>query len=123
MNFEIKSRNIELSDRDQSMINRRAAFCFSRLNQIVKKVTITIEDINGPKGGVDMECRARVQLTRAGSFVVSVRRSHLSDAIDGVLQRASYHALQRNKRRQKRTQRSIRRLLTFVDEAPMQTYQ
>ncbi|MBL8861621.1 MAG: HPF/RaiA family ribosome-associated protein [Planctomycetes bacterium] len=52
--------------------------------QHVERVTVRFEDINGPRGGIDTECRVKVALVARPSLVVSARERDARRAFDAV---------------------------------------
>lgn len=65
----------------------------------VQRVTVRFEDINGPKGGVDVECKIKVVLIGAPTVMAAERAPEARaafDAADAAAQRALKHALGRH---------------------------
>jgi putative sigma-54 modulation protein len=56
----------------------------------VQNVSLVIEDINGPKGGVDKECRCIVRLKRMKPIVIRDRDANVGSLVRRVAERASY---------------------------------
>lgn len=68
----------------------------------VERVSVRIEDVNGPRGGVDRECRVKVVLSGLPSVVVVERDASVAAAIDvalGAAERAVRRAVQRRRAR------------------------
>lgn len=99
MKLFIKQRNVKLTLKEKGAIDRRFHFCFSRLTEVVKRVTLTLEDINGPKGGIDKQCKIQVAFYRGKDLVLTQTESNFTQAIERALQRASYNAVQYHKRK------------------------
>jgi ribosome-associated translation inhibitor RaiA len=53
----------------------------------VEEVVVRFEDVNGPRGGIDKECRLQVRLAPWGALEVEERRADLYAAIDVAAQR------------------------------------
>lgn len=51
----------------------------------IERVSVRIEDANGPRGGVDQICRIKVVLRGLPSVVFEKRDASLSAAVDGAL--------------------------------------
>ena len=62
---------------------------FAKFSDYVKSVEISIVDVNGPRGGVDKECRVLVKLKKINDVAVSVRDETLSKAVSSGIDRAS----------------------------------
>lgn len=83
MDFSIRTRNVKSPDQVMAHVERRASFALSRFLGNVKAVDILIEDINGPRGGVDQRCRYIVTLNRfAQPLIADVTTGDLVSAID-----------------------------------------
>ncbi|MFK7770444.1 MAG: hypothetical protein AB8B55_24755 [Mariniblastus sp.] len=54
-----------------SRTESKAITSFARFDDIVKAVDISVQDVNGPRGGIDKECRVLVKLKKV-NFACSV---------------------------------------------------
>ena len=52
-------------------VERRVRFAFRRLNALVPRAEIKLDDINGPRGGPDKRCQIALRTDGAGAVVVS----------------------------------------------------
>lgn len=68
MDLHIQTRRVNLDDATREMIDRRFHFALDQFDGFVTKVEVTLEDVNGPRGGVDKQCRVLASL-RGGKFV------------------------------------------------------
>jgi hypothetical protein len=68
---------------------RSVMFALGRFSTRVDRVSVRIADVNGPRGGVDKECRIRIDSHRLGVLVVRDRDAGLFAAIDGAAARAA----------------------------------
>jgi hypothetical protein len=85
---------------DRAYIRRKADAMFRKFDSSVERISVRIEDVNGPKGGVDQVCRIKVVLRGLPSVVVDQRDPTLSAVIDGALaaaQRAVRRSVQRRR--------------------------
>ena len=98
MKLNINFRNLRGDDSTISHIDRRMAFAFSRTQQTLQSATITISDINGPKGGIDKQCRIVLKPNGLEPIVISERQPNLRLAIDRSIARASQSLIRRLKR-------------------------
>ena len=71
--------------RDQ--IERRLGFALGRFGDRISHVRLFLEDLNGPRGGVDLECRAVANVRGLGEVVVELCDGHLGTLIDRVAER------------------------------------
>lgn len=65
----------------------------------IERTSVRIDDINGPRGGVDKRCRVKVVLSGLPSIVVEQQHESLQGAIDGALDRVQLAVRQALKRR------------------------
>jgi hypothetical protein len=91
---------------------RRAAFQLSRFADVVRRVRITVEDLNGPRGGVDTQCRVSITLDRYAPIVVSATAETIGDAVAGALDRAARGVARMLDKRSRR--RQYRRSLASI---------
>ncbi len=88
MELRIHGHHLELSDSIRSHV--QSAFD-SALNQYARwlmEVTVRLEDVNGPKGGVDKRCLAEIHFKPNGTVVVEEKQEDLYAAINVVADRA-----------------------------------
>ena len=70
-----------------------------RFSDRVKQVYVFIEDVNGPRGGVDKQCLCVVYPRKMAPIVIRDHDDRLSDLITRVANRAAYTLSQRTARR------------------------
>ncbi|MBM4258519.1 MAG: HPF/RaiA family ribosome-associated protein [Deltaproteobacteria bacterium] len=87
MKIHIRSRALENSKSLHEHIERRVHFALGRFSARIGTVTVMIEDLNGPRGGVDKQCRMTAALTYAGHLRVEVRDTNVSVAADRAADR------------------------------------
>ncbi|MEO6811956.1 MAG: HPF/RaiA family ribosome-associated protein [Isosphaeraceae bacterium] len=66
MRLEIHGVNYGLNDDLKAHIERRLHFALGRLAARIDRVTVRLTDLNGPRGGVDKQCRILVNLVPKG---------------------------------------------------------
>jgi hypothetical protein len=74
----------------------------------VRKVRVTLEDVNGPRGGVDIRCRIEVHFRLRGSITVSALAIDEYAATAAAANRARELVDRRVKRIRSRRQELIR---------------
>ena len=62
MRMVVQSRKLAITENLYRSLERRVHFALSRFNQRIRAVFVTLEDVNGPRGGVDKRCQVVVQL-------------------------------------------------------------
>ena len=88
-------------------INHRISFAFSRTKHAIKSTSLTVSDINGPKGGIDKACTIVIQPNGLKEIVISEQHSKLNKAIDRCIARANQTLIRQLKRQQKLSRKSI----------------
>lgn len=89
-------------------VERRVRFAFRRLNALVPRAEIKLEDINGPRGGPDKRCQIALRTDGAGAVVVSTVARDWRCALDEALASAARHLL-RTWRRSTAQRKQLRR--------------
>jgi ribosome-associated translation inhibitor RaiA len=84
MQLKLYGHNVGLGEAARAYVERRLTFALGRLAGRVRGVRVTLVDVNGPRGGVDKQCRAVVDLSGAGSVVVAHRADRWAGAVDGA---------------------------------------
>lgn len=87
-----------LSREDRDYIRRRIDTRVEKFASSVERVSFRLEDINGPRGGNDKICRAKVTLPGHPSVVVERRDHSIRAAVDGTL-KATEQAVRKIARR------------------------
>lgn len=99
MNIQIRTRRDELSEGLQRYVERRLAFTLDRHVSKVGQVLVYLDDLNGPKGGVDKLCQVKVELPGLRTVEILERDSTFAGAVDGAVRRAGYRIQQILRRR------------------------
>lgn len=81
----IRASHDELSAVDRAYIRRKLGRRLGKFADAIERVSVRIEDINGPRGGVDRACRIKVVLSGLPSVVFERRDSSLEAAVDGAV--------------------------------------
>lgn len=66
MRISIRTSDASLAD----LIRRRFAFALGRFDGRVRSVTVRLTDVNGPRGGVDKQCRVTAHLRGGARAIV-----------------------------------------------------
>jgi len=74
----------------------------TRFQRRLKKVFLYFEDVNGPRGGIDKQCRCVLQLRNLPPVVIQDQDSSMSSLIFRVANRAAYVLSQKTDRQNKR---------------------
>ena len=92
MQVLFKSRGAQTADL-LDLSQRRARFVLRRLAWLVPQATVTMSDVNGPRGGIDKQCQVELKTDVVGTVVVSSVASDWRSALDKALARAARSVL------------------------------
>lgn len=69
----VRATGIWISEDFDRQIRKRLTASLGKFADCIERLTVRFEDINGPRGGVDIACRAKAVLSSLPSVVVSAR--------------------------------------------------
>jgi ribosome-associated translation inhibitor RaiA len=95
----IRAVGAPLSAAAKAEIRRKLARKLGRHALEIERTSVRVEDVNGPRGGVDKLCRIKVVISALPSIVVEEQHESLHAAIDGALDRVQRAVRQALKRR------------------------
>ncbi len=104
----IRAPQVDLGTTERDYIRRKLGRKLGKYVQATERVSVRIEDVNGPRGGVDQSCRIKVVLRNLPSVVFESRDASLNAAVDAALsgtERAVRRTLER--RRMKPLKRAV----------------
>ncbi len=87
MRIDVRGRGCEVSLALSSYAKRRALFAIGRFSPRIEGVSVLLSDANGPRGGVDKECRLVARLRPSGGLRVAERDADMYAAIDRATER------------------------------------
>lgn len=105
----IRVMGVHLSADERSYVRRKLGMKLGKFGSSVERVSVRVEDLNGPRGGVDHQCQVKVVLDGLPSVVFAGRDPSLAAAIDGALtgaERAVRRALKRKQAVRRRSRAS-----------------
>ena len=88
MKMAILFKDLEVSASDRERIENRIRVALTRFTPLVRGLTVTISDENGPRGGIDKKCRLVVRL-HAGTVVVNEQADAVMEAVTLAAERAA----------------------------------
>jgi putative sigma-54 modulation protein len=88
MQFQIHAKDMLITEQLRGHIERRLCFALERFAMRIRKVRVSVGDLNGPRGGVDKGCRVVIVLIPSTTIVMEDRDSNICAAIDRVADRA-----------------------------------
>ncbi|HNP65878.1 MAG TPA: HPF/RaiA family ribosome-associated protein, partial [Woeseiaceae bacterium] len=83
----IRSVDSALSAEDRQYLRLKLGQKLHKFAPAVVRSSVRVEDVNGPRGGIDKRCRIKVVLRGLPSVVVEELHQSQRDAIDGALPR------------------------------------
>ena len=98
----VRVDGVPLDESDREYIRRRLGEKLGRHAKSVERVSVRLRDINGPRGGVDVQCRMKVVLSDLPSVVVEHQAATFRPALTVALagaERAVRRTLQRRRMR------------------------
>lgn len=96
----IRAPDPRVTPEDRAYLRRKLGRRLGRTAADVQRASVRLEDINGPRGGVDWHCRIKVVLRGLPSVVVAAREASIQTAMDRALAMAGSgvrRALQRRR--------------------------
>jgi ribosome-associated translation inhibitor RaiA len=91
---------VQLDQNHRAYIRRRLGVKLGKHAASIERVTVRVEDVNGPRGGVDRVCRIKVVLSGLPSALFQTQAATLEAAVNGALagvERAVRRGLQRRR--------------------------
>ena len=95
MKLELRARGVRMTDKLKTHIETRLRNGFGRFGDKIEHVRVYLTDLNGPKGGEDIQCHLQAKFSPGGELVIRETRGDPFAAVAYASKRAS-----RNLRRQ-----------------------
>ena len=89
MRLQVRFRHLDASPELHRQVVRRIHFAFSRFAHAIQRITVTLADVNGPRGGVDKRCQVELDTDGNGKVVITAVARDWRSAIDNALARAA----------------------------------
>ncbi len=96
----IRAPQVELAAIERDYIRRKLGRKLGKYAGSIERASVRVEDVNGPRGGVDQSCRIKIVLTGLPSIVFEGRNESLNAAVDAALsgvERAARRTLERRR--------------------------
>lgn len=81
----IRVFGVKLNKDERVVIRRRLGEKLGKFRASIERVSVRVEDVNGPRGGIDMVCRVKVVLSGLPSVVFEARNASLNMAVRAAL--------------------------------------
>lgn len=105
MRLELRTRGVDAAGELRDFLVGRLRPALARLGRRVGRVRVYLRDVNGPRGGLDKQCRVVVDLPPRGRVVVTGADADVRDAITATASRAGLAVKRRLQRRRTRLRR------------------
>lgn len=89
MKFFLNDKQRLLGEAAVERIELRAFAVFAKFSDYVKSIDLTVEDVNGPRGGMDKVCKILVRLRNRKDVVVKSLDDSASKVVAAAIERAS----------------------------------
>jgi len=90
MQITLHAKGFELTQPIRDYVEKRLETAVDRFEHMLRGAHVTLEDVNGPKGGVDKICRILFQGAPGAEEPVEARESDLYRAIDLAVEKANH---------------------------------
>lgn len=84
---------------DRKYLKQKLDQKLAKLGSAVLRASVRVEDVNGPRGGVDKRCQIKVVLRGLPSMVVAEHHRSVKGAMDSALARTELAARRAIERR------------------------
>jgi putative sigma-54 modulation protein len=81
MQMRIFGQDLNVNPVLREWVERRLSFALDRFAARIAEVTVRFRDINGPKGGVDQQCRIEVATIRSGKLTAQATGRDAEEAV------------------------------------------
>lgn len=88
MNIEIRGHGLELTQALKRHVEHRVSTALDIHQSLIDQVQVRLADTNGPKGGVDKDCRINVKLRIGAVVTVDEQSADMYASIDKASDRA-----------------------------------
>ena len=107
MKITFHSKGFFFGDVAREYVEHRLGFALGRFQNSVRRITVHVEDLNGPRGGIDKNCRLQIYLNGVrGPVMMSVKERTITAAIDIAADRARHTVARTLNRRSNRRSRN-----------------
>lgn len=110
----IRSMGSALDKEHREYLRRKLQRMSGKFAPEIERTSVRLEDVNGPRGGIDKRCQVKVVLRGLPSVYVDERYRSVQAAMDGALARADQAVRQALHRRRTRPLKRRNRTDSFT---------
>lgn len=99
MRLIVKSANLKLEQEHTNLIQNRVNCVFARTGNVIQSITVSLSDINGPKGGPDKQVKVKLKSDNLPVIMVVDKKSNWLAAVNSALSRVNNSFVRKVKRR------------------------
>ena len=119
MFIEIRTHGFPLTAPLREHAERRLRFALTRTGEGIRSVSLTLGDINGPRGGCDKTCSVRIARHNRPVLVIGQTAEDMYAAIDRAADRAGRALAREINRDNRRARRPARLVPAGGDDLPL----
>jgi ribosomal subunit interface protein len=108
MRIEVTGQGMTVRPGLKEHVERRLAFALGRFEDRIDSVTVRLEDLNGPKGGVDKQCKIVVQIRKLPTVIVEQTAEDMYAAVDQAADRVGRAVTKKLEKARSRSTGSMR---------------
>jgi len=94
-----------LDEVHRDYLRRKLHRILEKFGSAIERTSVRLEDVNGPRGGIDKRCQVKIVVRGLPTVYVDERDSSVQAAMDRALGRANHAVRQALQRRLKRRHR------------------
>jgi hypothetical protein len=69
--YSLRARGVSLTTKHRRAVRRSLTSTLGRFERRLRKIHVWLEDVNGPRGGVDIRCRIDIEFRPRGTISVT----------------------------------------------------
>ena len=89
MDITIQARRVTLPVAAKEALQDRLHAALDRFDSLIRRGVMALEDINGPRGGRDKQCRLLLSTSFGGEVIIEERADQLQTAAMRAIDRAA----------------------------------
>ena len=95
MQLDLQAPGLAIGTGIREHVARRLNSALSRCSNRIRRVSVRLRDINGPRGGIDKRCSIKVEMENAGAITIEENGSELRSLINRAMERTASNVFKR----------------------------